>query len=40
MKFVRFERHEGVGHIILSNPPLHLVNTTFCDHLRGSARGQ
>jgi hypothetical protein len=40
MKFVRFARHEAVGHIILSYPPMHLLYTTFCDHLRGSARGQ
>jgi enoyl-CoA hydratase/carnithine racemase len=34
MKVVRFERQDGVGHIVLANPPLNLVNTQFSDCLR------
>jgi len=34
MKNVRFERHEGVGHIVLANPPRNLIDTPFSDHLR------
>jgi enoyl-CoA hydratase/carnithine racemase len=34
MKTVRFERHEGVGHIVLANAPKNLINTPFSDHLR------
>ena len=34
MKTVRFERHEGVGHIVLANPPSNLIATHFTDCLR------
>src|SRR5882672_4665045 len=34
MKTVRFERHEGVGHIVLANPPKNLIATQFSDCLR------
>src|SRR5258705_10364306 len=31
MKPVQFERHEGVGHIVLANPPKNLIATHFSD---------
>lgn len=34
MNVVRFEQHEGVGHIVLANPPLNLIATRFSDCLR------
>src|SRR5882762_5204443 len=34
MKTVRFERHEGVGHIVLANPPKNLIATHCSDCLR------
>src|SRR5260370_41554282 len=34
MKTVRFERHEGVGHIVLANPPHNLIATHFTNCLR------
>jgi enoyl-CoA hydratase/carnithine racemase len=34
MKTVRFERHEGLGHIVLANAPKNLINTPFSDCLR------
>src|SRR5260221_1136442 len=34
MKTVRFERHEGVGHIVLANPPHNLIATQFTNCLR------
>src|SRR5882672_1061433 len=33
-KTVRFERHEGVGLIVLANPPKNLIATQFSDCLR------
>ena len=33
-KVVRFERQEGVGHVVLADPPLNLVNTHFANCLR------
>jgi enoyl-CoA hydratase/carnithine racemase len=33
-KTVRFERHDGLGHMVLANPPKNLINTPFSDHLR------
>ena len=33
-KTVRFERHQGVGHIVLANPPKNLIATQFSDCLR------
>src|SRR5258708_35917700 len=34
MKTVRFERHEGVGHIVLANAPNNLIATHFTNCLR------
>ena len=34
MSVIRFERHDGVGHIVLANPPLNLIATRFSDSLR------
>src|SRR5258705_13803223 len=31
---VRFERHEGLGQIVLANPPKNLIATHFSDCLR------
>jgi enoyl-CoA hydratase/carnithine racemase len=33
-KVIRFERQEGVGHIVLADPPLNLVHTHFANCLR------
>lgn len=34
MKPIRFERVDNVGHVILANPPLNLINTPFSNALR------
>src|SRR5258708_35933499 len=34
MKTVRFERHDGLGHIVLANPPKNLIATQFSECLR------
>jgi len=34
MKTVRFERHEGLGQIVLANPPKNLIATHFTNCLR------
>jgi enoyl-CoA hydratase/carnithine racemase len=33
---VRFERHEGLGQIVLTNPPRNLISTQFSEHLRAA----
>ena len=35
MKTVRFERHEGLGHIVLANPPKNLIATHFSSRYDG-----
>ncbi|SDR43815.1 Enoyl-CoA hydratase/carnithine racemase [Rhizobiales bacterium GAS191] len=34
MQFVKFERKDAVGHIILANPPKNLINSSFSDSLK------
>src|SRR5437016_3323195 len=38
MKTVRFERHEGLGQIVLANPPKNLIGTQFSECLREAVR--
>jgi enoyl-CoA hydratase/carnithine racemase len=33
MKTIRFDRDQGVGHIVLANPPRNLLDKRFCESL-------
>lgn len=36
MSPIRFERHGNVGHIVLADAPLNLINNAFCDALKSA----
>lgn len=38
MSVIRFERQEKVGHIVLANPPMNLINSQFSEDLRNAVK--